>query len=444
MTANQPQTASRHGKLASASAAFLVLAMLSASANGGPIFFRGEVREGKFVPAKAAARPADPKATDVRNTDAKNADAKQTEPKKVDAKAPPAPAAAVARTAPENEPASQCVYSVRYSSITATADDRSARVEIVESIEGPDKAVKTVCLIPLPATASAEGITVTVAESAGEPAAIKSARFLTAEEAQKMYEQISRGLDSVAVLALTGQPAVLIPEYALQGKRTFSIAFRQAVRQEQGVLSLDCPMPATRWTHGPVPRVTLTASVESTQPLRAMFSPTHSAAIERSGLQKATVRVKAADWAGDDDFRLCWVADKDALGLRVLTFREEGEDDGYFMLLANPTGSDEKPIDKEVLFVLDTSGSMRGEKMEQARAAIDYCVTHLNAGDRFNIVTFGTEVESFREAPVAATKDSLAAAREYVERLIARGRTNISGAWRRPSPPRPRRACRGS
>jgi Ca-activated chloride channel family protein len=159
-----------------------------------------------------------------------------------------------------------------------------------------------------------------------------------------------------------------------------------------------------------------------------MFSPTHSAQIDRGELQKATVRVKATDWAGDDDFRLCWVADKDALGLRVLTYREEGEDDGYFMLLGNPTGGDDEPVAKDVLFVLDTSGSMRGEKMEQARAAIDHCVSQLKSGDRFNIVTFGSEVQSFREAPVASTKETIAAAQEYVEALIARGRTNISGA----------------
>src|SRR5207253_733223 len=158
------------------------------------------------------------------------------------------------------------------------------------------------------------GLSVSVAGSGREAVAIASAKFLTAAEAQKTYEAISRGSDSVAVLALTGQPAVLIPQYELKGKRTFTIDFRQAVREEQGVLSIQCPMPATQWTHGPVSRVTLTASVESSEPLRAMFSPTHGAAIERSGMQKATARVKAADWVGDDDFRLCWVADKDDLG----------------------------------------------------------------------------------------------------------------------------------
>ncbi|NQU25070.1 MAG: VWA domain-containing protein [Candidatus Nealsonbacteria bacterium] len=100
------------------------------------------------------------------------------------------------------------------------------------------------------------------------------------------------------------------------------------------------------------------------------------------------------------------------------------------MLLGNPTGSDadEKAIEKDVIFVLDTSGSMRGEKIEQARAAIEYCLDRLNPGDRFNVVTFGTEVVSFRDAPVARTPDALAAAQTFIESVVAKGRTNIGGA----------------
>jgi Ca-activated chloride channel family protein len=100
------------------------------------------------------------------------------------------------------------------------------------------------------------------------------------------------------------------------------------------------------------------------------------------------------------------------------------------MLLGNPTGneSEEKVMDKDVVFVLDTSGSMRGEKIEQARAAIEYCIGQLNPGDRFNIITFGTDVDSFREAPVPRDETTLEAARDYIEGVIARGRTNIDGA----------------
>jgi len=78
--------------------------------------------------------------------------------------------------------------------------------------------------------------------------------------------------------------------------------------------------------------------------------------------------------------------------------------------------------------VLDTSGSMRGEKIEQARAAIDYCLEHLNPGDRFNVVTFGTDVRGFRDDLVARTPETVAAAREFVDAVVANGRTNIAGA----------------
>lgn len=130
-----------------------------------------------------------------------------------------------------------------------------------------------------------------------------------------------------------------------------------------------------------------------------------------------------------DDFRLFWVADKDDLGLRVLSYRGQGKEDGFFMLLGNPTGAAvEKVVEKDVIFVLDTSGSMRGEKIEQARSAIEYCLDHLNKGDRFNIITFGTTVSNFRDDLVALSPATLAAGREFIDNVVANGRTNISGA----------------
>jgi len=69
-----------------------------------------------------------------------------------------------------------------------------------------------------------------------------------------------------------------------------------------------------------------------------------------------------------------------------------------------------------------------GEKMEQARSAIEFCLKNLHRGDRFNIVTFGTEVKSFRNGLVAKTEKTLRAANDFVDDIVAVGRTNISGA----------------
>src|SRR4029077_16455290 len=119
----------------------------------------------------------------------------------------------------------------------------------------------------------------------------------------------------------------------------------------------------------------------------------------------------------------------DSLGLRVLAYRASDKEDGYFMLLGNPAGvAAEAGVLKDVIFVMDTSGSMRGEKIEQARAALDYCIGHLDKTDRFNIVTFGTDVKTFKNDLVDALPDNLKAARAFIEDVIAHGQTNIAGA----------------
>ncbi len=369
--------------------AALVLLSLSV-AQAGPAFFAGSLEDDKFVPAEKAA---------------------------------------------------DFSYSIQFSTLTARAEDGTARVTIRETIKGTEASWNTICLIPLPAAVDPKSVSVS-AGTDGAFAELKSVAFLNADEAQELYETVARGSGSVKILALSGRPALLIRQYELSGSAEFQIQFDQPVRTRQGVQWIECPMPKVEMTGSPIERIALTAAVHSDKPLRAVFSPTHDVRVERDGLQTAEARMKAEAWAASEDFRLCWVADEDDLGLRVLTYREEGDKEGYFMVVGNPTGGD-KPLDKDVIFVLDTSGSMRGEKMEQARAAIEYCLTQLNPGDRFNIVTFGTEVASFRESPVAREDATLAEAQIFVEDIIAQGRTNISGALEKalagqPQPGRPR------
>jgi Ca-activated chloride channel family protein len=324
----------------------------------------------------------------------------------------------------------QPCYAIQYSTIAAENESGRLRVRIQETIAGPDQPRRAVGLVPLPEAADLSGAAVTVGRPNERGKAAPGVVALSVTAAQRVYESIARETGSTKILALTGHPALLIPELQLDGKLDIGVTFTAPVDNQGGLCAIACPLPATAWTRGPVERLSLSVAVRSSEPLRAMFSPTHTAAVERRSLREATVRLKAEGWSGDDEFRLLWVADRDAFGLRVLGYRAPGEDDGYFLLVGNPTGSEggEKPLPKDVLFVLDTSGSMRGEKIEQARAAIDYCLKQLNPSDRFNIVTFGTEVASFREEPADRTADTVAAAATFVDGLVAAGRTNISGA----------------
>ena len=357
-------------------------AMATAPAHGGALFLAGQMKDGQFVPDKTVTGPC---------------------------------------------------YTVRYSTIDARIDDRGAETTVRETIVGPaEGTTRTVCLVPLPVKVDPASVRITAGAPQGEPRDVP-ARALSVEQARELYQAIAKATGSVAIVSLSGRPALLVERFDLPSKVEVALTYRQAVGEDAGVRFFECPMPSAAWSRGAVARLALTATVTSGKALRAMFSPSQNAGIERDGLRKAVVRVKADEWSGRDDFRLCYVADDDDLGLRLLAYRPEETEDGYFLLIGNPSGSVRRreALPKDVLFVLDTSGSMRGEKIEQARAAIEYCLGQLNEHDRFNIITFGTDVRAFREAPADRAKASVAAAQEFIEAAVARGRTNISGALAR-------------
>jgi Ca-activated chloride channel family protein len=328
---------------------------------------------------------------------------------------------------PAKEPGSGWYYE-RYSTTNATVGEKATRVQVEEIIDGPEKAVEAICVIPLADGAGGDGIRISI-NAPGSDKTVLAGTFLNATKAQAIYEAVARGTGSTKMLAHTGRPAILVSHVELQGKMQMNIEFQTPIHRTQGVEWISCPMPASSWNKAPVERLTLNVELKTKEPLRSVFSPTHIATIQRKGLNEATATVKADHWTGMDDFRLFWVADKDDLGLRALAFKGSEKEDGFFMLLGNPTGAAvERVVDKDVVLVLDTSGSMRGEKIEQARSALDYCLEHLNKGDRFNIITFGSEVSSFRDEPVKLEPATLSAAREFVENVVANGMTNISGA----------------
>jgi Ca-activated chloride channel family protein len=336
---------------------------------------------------------------------------------------------------------------ILYSTIDAKIDGAVAKTTIVETVTSapgsPAGAPRHyVCLIPLPNGVELGSVTLTVDDAGADAAGGTGAgpdmptgrsvplKVLSADDARKVFQSLARGLGDATVISLTGRPAAVVDSLDLPARARITLTFSQKLSSSAGVQSYVCPMPATTWSAGAVDRLSLTATVTSDKPLRALFSPSHTAAVERDGLAKAVVRVKADNWRGRDDFRLCFVADEDDLGLRMMAYRPDPNEDGYFLLLGSPTGSvrNKKAVPKDVLFVLDASGSMRGEKIEQARAAVEYCLGRLNEPDCFNIVTFGTEVTAFRGAPAGNDKQAVAAAKEYLDNVIARGRTNISGA----------------
>ena len=111
----------------------------------------------------------------------------------------------------------------------------------------------------------------------------------------------------------------------------------------------------------------------------------------------------------------------------MLTQRPSPGDPGYFLLLLSPQATpDDTNVPRDLVVVLDTSGSMDQEKLQQAKAAVIHALDSLGPDDRFAVIAFATTTKSFRENLAAAEKRNLRDARMWVEKLRAEGGTDIA------------------
>ena len=119
-------------------------------------------------------------------------------------------------------------YTLRFSTTTVTVDKDAARVEVEEVIDGPEKTVPSVCLIPLPDGVHGASIRVTWGKPGAEPTILGDATFLSAARAQATYEALARG-GLTKLLAFTGRPAILVPTVDLGGKGKYPSRFYSVI-----------------------------------------------------------------------------------------------------------------------------------------------------------------------------------------------------------------------
>src|SRR5262249_20851896 len=158
--------------------------------------------------------------------------------------------------------------------------------------------------------------------------------------------------------------------------------------------------------------------------------PTHAITLKRKGDKEVQVQFDRHQGLLDRDFQLFYqLGDKD-VGLTALAHRPVAAEHGYFLLLATPKVELKKDyqVPRDVVLVLDTSGSMRGPKMEQARKALKYCLDNLQKGDRFGLVGFATTVNRYRDSLTEAGADQVGQAKQWVDELEATGGTAIYDA----------------
>src|SRR5688500_15108124 len=151
----------------------------------------------------------------------------------------------------------------------------------------------------------------------------------------------------------------------------------------------------------------------------APYSPTHRLFVRDRGNRKLVT----ASGDGREVTILLPLRRASAAAVSVLTHRPDS-DPGFALITITPPVSTGRPTPRDLTFVIDVSGSMRGEKLEQAKAAGHALLSSLSRVDRFRLIDFSTDVNTFVDGFVAATPANIRNARRYLDALRAEGSTN--------------------
>ncbi|MFH1529948.1 MAG: VIT domain-containing protein [Pseudomonadota bacterium] len=256
-------------------------------------------------------------------------------------------------------------------------------------------------------------------------------QVLEKNEAKRIYTEIVRTMKDPGLLELVGKDlfqARVFPVPA-NGVQRIEMSFATSLKQESGTYQFIYPLKTARNFSGTVKDFTFTLKLESKTPLRSVYSPSHKVRVKRKGDHEAVVGFEQQGAAFAQDLQVFYSVDYNDVGLSVLSYRKKG-DPGYFMILAAPGAKDtaDEVPDKKIVFVVDTSGSMQGEKMERVKAALKYAIERLGDGDRFNIVRFSSDVESVFPAMKKAGGEARKEALGFIDSMEAAGGTAIDDA----------------
>ena len=315
---------------------------------------------------------------------------------------------------------------IRYHHVTVSIQDQLVVTHVDQVFYNPnDWTIEGTYIFPIPDDAAVSGFTLWVD---GQPV---EGKVLDATQARQTYEQIVSSMRDPALLEYIGRGAVQarIFPIAPQGERRIELEYTQALTAENGLVRYIYPLNTEKFSALPIESVTISVDIQSSAPIRAVYSPSHEVGTSRESDHHVRVGYEAANIIPNTDFALYYsLGETEAFHL--LTYRDpsdKSDSDGFFLVLLAPRiNTIDMVIPKDLILVLDRSGSMDGEKFQQAQQSIRYILDNLNEGDRFNLITFSTGIQMYASGLRPASE--AVEARAWLDSLRAEGSTDINRA----------------
>ncbi|MDO8425455.1 MAG: VIT domain-containing protein [bacterium] len=353
-------------------------------------------------------------------------------------------------------------FPLKHTDVDARIAGRLAHVTVRQEFTNPyEEVIEAVYVFPLPEDAAVNRMEMHIGDR------IVRGIIKTREEARATYEEAKREgkraglLEQERANIFTQSVANIQPGESI----TVEIAYVHALVPNDGIFTFAFPMvvgpryipgtqavgqigtgtvpdtdavpdasritppvlpPGTRSGHD----IALTATLSAGYPITALDTPTHAVDIVRSSDTQATVALKPFDTIPNKDFVLRWRTDAESIAPALLAKRAEDGDGGHFLLMVQPPAapSAASVTPKEIIFIVDASGSMSGEPIAKLKAAMRYALEHLNSDDAFTVLQFSSTNAWLSDVPLPATSENIRRGLQYVNGIETSGGTEMWGA----------------
>jgi len=329
---------------------------------------------------------------------------------------------------PPHFPPALAPLEVRYHHVAVKIEEQVAVTEIDQLFYNPHPLeLEGTYLFPIPRGGQLDQFSMEIDGHSVE------AELLDAGKARRLYEEIVRARRDPALLEYSGQGLYRMRIFPIppHGKKRIRLRYTQLLQSDNGLIEYLYPLNTEKYSAAPLHSVSVKVEIACAQELGPIYSPSHEVEIRRSDARHAVIGYEEKSVKPDTDFQLFFgPTGGEAINGRLLAFND-GREQGSFLLMLAPRAdiAAGRLLPKDLVFVLDTSGSMAEKsKMAQAKKALHYCLANLAEGDRFEIVRFSTEAEALFSALKPATEANLRRADEFVEGLRPIGGTALAEA----------------
>ena len=353
----------------------------------------------------------------------------------------------------------KAVCPLKHTEVKAQISGFLSRVTVTQEFENPFKEkIEAVYTFPLPQNAAVDDMTMLVGDRTVR------GKILRREEAQAVYEAAKNNGQTASLLEQE-RPNIFTQSVAniLPGEQIkITISYVETLKYEDGSYEFVFPMvvgpryvpgnatgaqgngfapdtdrvpDASRITPKPPPPgmraghdISIDITLDAGVPLDAINAKTHEVLLERPDIRHAHISLKDQETIPNKDFILRYDVAGQKISDALLT-HSTGHS-GFFTLILQPpervTVEDVTP--KELVFVLDTSGSMSGFPIEKAKETMKLALDNLYPYDTFNLITFSGDEHILFPEPVPATKENLARAQTFLESRQGGGGTEMMKA----------------